>query len=113
MNQSYPDNLNRFFLTLEGMAALAVLIGLILFVLLIVFILRAWQVQTATFKLQQDLEEIKDHLMPEATNVAPVKIIPITERKYFKKPSKVFLAAVAVVLALFIVVTAVSVFVGR
>ncbi len=62
MKESSMDTLVNYFNTISTWAALLIVINLIIVILVIVFFIRAWLVQTAVFKIQLDIEEIKNHI---------------------------------------------------
>ncbi len=42
---------------------LFIVIGTIAFIVMVAYLVRLWLVQSATFKMQKDLAEIKEHLL--------------------------------------------------
>jgi len=65
MNKVDDNELANFFLTLEAGSFLFFILGFIIFVIVIVFWIRMWLVQTSIFKMQDDLKAIKETLVSE------------------------------------------------
>jgi len=63
MNKSSYDPVGEMFTNLHPISLVFLIIGLIFFLIGIAYIVRLWFVQTATFEIQRDLAEIKDHLL--------------------------------------------------
>jgi len=125
MKQTSSDAFTAYFNTLTPIDFLFAAILFVFIVLMITYIIRVWLVQTATFKIQQDLQDIKNHLMP--TREEPVKI-PVQEQvvaiqadktseldvpKVAKNPSKTFLWLLAAIVLIFIIVMVINFSIAR
>jgi len=63
MRQQSYDSFNEAFMVLTPFAVLFFIIGIIAFILAIAYLIRIWLVQTATFQIQKDVADIRDHLL--------------------------------------------------
>lgn len=63
MTQTSSDVLASSFQTLEPMMVMFFIFGIVAFAVSIAYVIRLWLVQTATFQIQEDLREIRNHLI--------------------------------------------------
>ena len=79
MNKSSYDPLGEMFTNLNLIGAIFFIVVFIFFVIGIAYIVRLWFVQSATFQMQKDLAEIRDHLMQSADKGVDVAAIAAPE----------------------------------
>jgi len=66
MNKSSYDPLGEMFTNLNPISTIFFIVVFIFFVIGTAYIVRLWFVQSATFQIQKDLAEIRDHLIQSA-----------------------------------------------
>lgn len=106
MTQDTYESLNSSLMVLAPLAIIFFILGIVVFAITVAYIIRLWLVQSATFRIQQDLADIRNHLMgyqtiePQAglveepeQEVEQASAEPIQRRKKiaFGPPRKVFI----------------------
>jgi cell division protein FtsL len=102
MNQSSLDTLNHTLMTISSLAVILFIFGIAACVIAIAYLIRLWLVQTATFQIQKDVADIRDHVLgldienevPSTQRIVKNGYIEplVTKSKIeFKKPRKIFL----------------------
>lgn len=102
MKQSYSDALYDYFITIASSTIIFIILGIIALFVAIAYVIRLWLVQTATFKIQKDVADIRDHILgldiedsvsKPAQHIKKGYVEPLAIRKKieFKRPRQVFL----------------------
>jgi len=102
MRQSPTESLNDAFMTLTPFAIFFFIFGTVAFAVAIAYIIRLWLTQTATFQIQKDVADIRNHLlgyqveditptMPPTVDNGYVEPLQPKKELEFKRPRKLFL----------------------
>lgn len=102
MNQQNYESFNDTLMALAPFALLFFIIGIIACIVAIAYLIRLWLVQTATFQIQKDVEDIRNHLLgyqveevasdvPQAVEHGSIEPIKPKQKNELTPPRKVFL----------------------
>lgn len=129
MNYQSNDTFTNFLFAESPLSALAFFIWGIFTLITIAYIIRLWLVQTATFKIRRDLEEIKNYLVTDSEddiNETENKAANTqsSQRNFTKqsinlpvklvgKPGKLFYILLGTVLLIFLVLMAIILIINK
>jgi len=102
MNSSTSNSLENMLMTITPLTIFFFIFGIVAFGVCVAYVIRLWLVQTATFQIQRDLADIKNHMLgydiqtaervlPQAVENGYVEPIPVKQKMVIKAPRKVFI----------------------
>lgn len=102
MNSPTSNTFENLLMTVTPFTVFFFIFGFMSFCVCVAYVIRLWLVQTATFQIQRDLADIKNHMLgydtqsvetviPQAVENGYVEPIPVKPKKEIKAPRKVFI----------------------